>query len=339
MGTLDSFFDNSLWLAPMAGITDRAFRTLCLRYGAGLTYSEMVSAKGLEYNGVKTFALTDPAEEESRLAVQLFGSDSECMAAQAARVEERLQDRLALIDVNMGCPVRKVVRRGEGSALMRTPELAAEIVNRIAGAVSVPVTAKFRSGWTNEERNAVEFAKRLEQAGASLVSVHGRSARQMYRGAADWSVIADVKAAVEIPVAGSGDVFSHDDALRMQSECGVDAVQIARGARGNPWIFTGHMPTNAERVAAMREHYDLYRHYAEPTKRSDERPSTSKEAQDALTDVREPYLSPLRAQLAWYVHGLPNAAALRRMLSEAKNSADYERIFDKAEELAERSVR
>lgn len=339
MRTLSSFLDNPLWLAPMAGVTDRAFRTLCLRYGAGLTYSEMVSAKGLEYNGVKTFALTDPAEEEAQLAVQLFGSDPDCMAVQAARVEERLQHRLALIDVNMGCPVRKVVRRGEGSALMRTPELAAEIVNKIADAVKVPVTAKFRSGWTNEERNAVEFAKRLEQAGASLVSVHGRSARQMYRGAADWSIIAEVKQAVEIPVAGSGDVFSHEDALRMKSECGVDAVQVARGARGNPWIFTGHIPSYAERVQAMREHYMLYRHYAEPTKRSDERPSTSDERQDALTDVREPYLSPLRAQLAWYVHGLPSAAALRRALSEAQNSSDYERIFEEAQALAEAGQR
>lgn len=337
MGFLSIYLDNPLWLAPMAGVTDRAFRTLCLRYGAGLTYSEMVSAKGLEYNGVKTFALTDPAEDEKQLAVQLFGSDPECMAAQAARVEERLQDRLALIDINMGCPVRKVVRRGEGSALMRTPELAAEIVSKIVTTVKVPVTAKFRSGWTNEERNAVEFAKRLEQAGASLVSVHGRSARQMYRGEADWSVIAEVKQAVEIPVAGSGDVFSHEDALRMQDECGVDVVQIARGARGNPWIFTGHVPSYTERVQAMREHYMLYRHYAEPTKRSDERPSTSDERQNALTDVREPYLSPLRAQLAWYVHGLPSAAALRRALSEAKNSADYERIFEEAQTLAEGS--
>lgn len=338
MSALDAFLDNPLWLAPMAGVTDRAFRSLCLRYGAGLTCSEMVSAKGLEYNGVKTFALVDPAQGEDHLAVQLFGSEPECMATQAARVEERLQGRLALIDVNMGCPVRKVVRRGEGSALMRTPELAVEIVSRIAQAVSVPVTAKFRSGWTNEERNAVEFAKRLEQAGASLVSVHGRSARQMYAGKADWSVIAQVKEAIEIPVAGSGDVFSHEDALRMREQAGVDVVHIARGARGNPWIFSGHVPTHEERVAAMREHYELYRHYAEPTKKSDERPSTSEGAIDAPTDVREPYLSPLRAQLAWYVHGLPNASALRRALSEAQCSADYERIFEEAQGLALRGM-
>lgn len=319
----------------MAGITDRAFRSLCLRYGAGLTFSEMVSAKGLEYNGVKTFALTDPAEEEDVLAVQLFGADPDCMARQAARVAERLDDRLALIDVNMGCPVRKVVRRGEGSALMQTPELAADIVRSIVDAVDVPVTAKFRSGWTNEECTAVDFAKRLEQAGASLVSVHGRSARQMYRGSADWGIIADVKEAVGIPVAGSGDVFSHHDALRMRDECGVDAVHIARGARGNPWIFTGHEPTHAERVAVMREHFALYLHYADPLKRADERPSTSDDAIPAPLDAPAPYLSPLRAQLAWYVHGLPSAAALRRALSEARSIADFERIFAEAGELAQ----
>ena len=291
----------------MAGVTDRAFRTLCIRYGAGLTFSEMVSAKGLEYNGVKTFALTDPAEEEAVLAVQLFGSEPDCMARQAARVAERLGDRLALIDVNMGCPVRKVVRRGEGSALMQTPELAADIIRSIADAVDVPVTAKFRSGWTNEEKNAVDFAKRLEQAGASLVSV-----RQMYRGNADWDVIAQVKEAVDIPVAGSGDVFSHDDACRMRERCGVDAVHVARGARGNPWIFTGHEPSHAERVAAMHEHFELYLHYADPLKARDERPSTSDEAIPAPLDAPVPYLSPLRAQLA-----------------------DFERIFDEAGKLAE----
>lgn len=246
MTQIETYLATPLWLAPMAGVTDRAFRALCIRYGAGLTFSEMVSAKGLEYNGVKTFALTDPAEEEAVLAVQLFGSEPGCMARQAARVAERLGDRLALIDVNMGCPVRKVVRRGEGSALMQTPELAADIIRSIVDAVDVPVTAKFRSGWTNEEKNAVDFAKRLEQAGASLVSVHGRSARQMYRGNADWDVIAQVKKAVDIPVAGSGDVFSHDDACRMRERCGVDAVH------GCPWRTWQSVDFHGTRTLACR---------------------------------------------------------------------------------------
>lgn len=335
MSALDAHLAHPIWLAPMAGITDRAFRSLCLRYGAGLTFSEMVSAKGLEYNGVKTFALVEPAEDESALAVQLFGSDPACMAEQARRVQERLGARLALVDVNMGCPVRKVVRRGEGSALMNDPMLAARIVSTIDEAVDVPVTAKFRSGWTNERVTAPEFARCLEQAGAALVSVHGRSARQMYRGKADWDVIAQVKQAVSIPVAGSGDVFSHEDALRMREQCGVDAVHVARGARGNPWIFSGQVPSAAERVAAMREHYELYRHYAQPLKRSDERPSTSAEALPVPVDAPDPYLSPLRAQLAWYVKGLPRAADLRRSLSEARCSADYERVFAHAAELVD----
>lgn len=333
MNDLTKYLESPLWLAPMAGITDRAFRTLCLRYGAGLTYSEMVSAKGLEYNGVKTFALTDPAEEEPVLAVQLFGGEPDCMARQAFRVQERLGDRLALIDVNMGCPVRKVVRRGEGSALMNEPLLAANIIKAIVAETDVPVTAKFRSGWTNEEKNAVEFAKGLEQAGASLLAVHGRSARQMYRGAADWDVIAQVKEAVDVPVAGSGDVFSHQDALNMQERCGVDAVMVARGSRGNPWIFSGHEPTGAERMKAMREHFDLYLHYAVPLKAEDGRLSVSAEELAAPLDTPHPYLSPLRAQLSWYVRGLPNAAALRRSLSEAKSIGDFERIFALAQDL------
>lgn len=323
----------------MAGITDRAFRTLCLRHGAGLTYSEMVSAKGLQYNGVKTFALTDPAEEERVLAVQLFGSEPDCMAQQAYRVQERLGSRLALIDVNMGCPVRKVVRRGEGSALMNAPMLASDIIKAIVAEVDVPVTAKFRSGWTNENKNAVEFARCLEQAGASLLAVHGRSAKQMYRGKADWDVIAQVKEAVSIPVAGSGDVFSHEDALRMQEQCGVDAVMVARGSRGNPWVFNGCEPDGEERIAAMREHFDLYLHYADPLKASDERPSTSDGEVLAPLDTPYPYLSPLRAQLAWYVHGLPNAATLRRRLSEAKTINDFEDAFAQASSFLEAGAR
>lgn len=331
MRDLSAYLENPLWLAPMAGITDRAFRSLCLRYGAGLTYSEMVSAKGLEYNGVRTFALTDPADTENVLAVQLFGSDPDCMATQARRVQERLGDRLALIDVNMGCPVRKVVRRGEGSALMTTPLLAGRIISSIADAVDVPVTAKFRSGWTNDGRNAVEFAKCLEQAGASLVAVHGRSSRQMYRGKADWEIIRQVKEAVEIPVAGSGDVFSHQDAMDMIDRCGVDAVMVARGSRGNPWIFSGIEPSQADRVRTMREHFDLYVHYADPLKATDSRPYVSEDALPAPSDAEAPYLTPLRAQLAWYVRGLPNAAELRRSLSAARSGEDFERIFDLAQ--------
>lgn len=311
--SLSSYLANPLWLAPMAGVTDRAFRTLCLRHGAGLTYSEMVSAAGLHYGGSRTAELYQPAPEEAKLVVQLFGSKPDLMAEAAARVAGELGERLAFIDVNMGCPVRKVAGKGEGAALMKTPELAAQIVAAIVEACpGVPVTAKFRAGWANGEVTAPEFARRLEDAGASGLAVHGRSARQMYSGKADWGVIAQVKQAVSVPVFGSGDVFSHADALRMRADTGCDAVLVARGARGNPWIFEGREPTQAERVEAMREHLALYRELVEPA-----------------------YLSPLRAQLTWYVRGLPGAAAMRRELSAATTPGDFERIFDEAEARVE----
>lgn len=306
--SLSPYLSRPLWLAPMAGVTDRAFRTLCLRHGAGLTCTEMVSAAGLHYGGARTAALFEPAPEEDRLAVQLFGSDPGLMAEAAARVADELGERLALIDVNMGCPVRKVAGKGEGAALMKTPELAARIVAAMAGACpGVPVTAKFRSGWETGEVTAPEFARRLADAGAAGLGVHGRSARQMYSGTADWGVIARVKDAVDVPVFGSGDVFSHEDALRMRAETGCDAVLVARGARGNPWVFEGRGPSRAERVEAMSEHFSLYRE---------------------LVDAE--HLTPLRAQLSWYVRGLPGAAGLRRSLSEATTPEDFERVFDDA---------
>lgn len=301
------FLENPIWLAPMAGVTDKAFRTLCLRHGAGLTCSEMVSAKGLHYAGAATWHLVESAPEEECFVVQMFGSDPHIMADQARAVERALGDRLAAIDVNMGCPVRKVVAHGEGSALMKTPELAAQIVARMADAVDVPVTAKFRSGWSSEEVTAPEFARLLEQAGARMLCVHGRSARQMYRGQADWGVIAQVKRNVSIPVAGSGDIWTHADALRMMEQTGVDAVLAARGARGNPWIFSRHAPTQEERVSVMREHLDLY-----------------------VELVSAEHLTPLRTQFPFYIKGLPGAAELRREFSAASTRDDFERVLDRA---------
>lgn len=308
MSPVSSYLANPLWLAPMAGVTDRAFRTLCLRHGAGLAYTEMVSAAGLHYGGSRTAGLYEPAPEEGRIAVQLFGSSPELMAEAAERVAADLGERLAFIDVNMGCPVRKVAGKGEGAALMKTPELACEIVSAMVSACpAVPITAKFRSGWEDGEQTAPDFARRLEDAGASLLAVHGRSARQMYSGKADWGVIARVKEAVNVPVAGSGDVFAYEDAVRMRAQTGADAVLVARGARGNPWIFEGREPTQDERVEAMREHLELY----------------------CMFEGQE-HLSPLRAQLSWYVRGLPGAAEIRRRLSEAVSRTDFERVLAEA---------
>lgn len=293
----------------MAGFTDQAFRTLCVRHGAGVTCSEMVSAKGIHYGDTRSLELAIPAPEEVNFGVQLFGSDPAIMAESALVVEHHLGERLAFIDVNMGCPVRKVVTHGEGSALMKTPELAAQIVASITEAVHVPVTAKFRSGWETGEVTAPEFARRLEQAGASLLAVHGRSARQMYRGDADWSVIAQVKEAVSIPVAGSGDVFTYDDALRMSEQTGVDVVMVARGARGNPWIFSGEEPTQASRIETMREHLALYVQF-----------------------YGDGHLQPLRTQFPFYIKGLAGASELRRELSTATTVEDFESVLASAEE-------
>lgn len=311
MGPIDSYLQHPVWLAPMAGVTDKAFRTICLRHGAGLTYSEMVSAAGLHYGGSRTAELFEPAPEERHIAVQLFGSDPALMAEAAATVERALGERLAFIDVNMGCPVRKVAGKGEGSALMKTPDLAARIVSRMAEAVSVPVTAKIRSGWETGQVTAPAFARTLEEAGAALVAVHGRSARQMYRGMADWDVIAQVKDAVSIPVAGSGDVFSREDVGRMFATCGIEAVMVARGSRGNPWIFGSSAPTQIERIETMREHFELF-----------------------CTFFGTEHLSPLRSQFAWYVKGVPGAAEVRKALSEACEVRDFERIFDEGERRA-----
>ncbi len=297
----------ALLCAPMAGISDRAFRTLAVRHGARLTYSEMVSAKGLFYAGAKTWELTEPAPEEGLFAVQLFGSEPDIMASQAAAVTERLGERLALLDVNMGCPVTKVVKKGEGSALIKAPELAASIIEAMVREVDVPVTAKIRSGWAVGAETCVGLAQALEAAGVAGIGVHGRSATQMYRGQADWGAIARVKAAVAVPVIGSGDVKTYADACRMRQETGCDAVFAARGARGNPWIFEGREPTLPERLQAAEEHLDLYIHFN-----------------------GNEYLSPLRAQLAFYIQGAAHATDIRRALGAATSEADFRRIFAEA---------
>lgn len=304
------YLQSPLWLAPMAGVTDKAFRTLCIEHGAALTYSEMISAKALEYANDRTFELAEPAPAEEQLAVQLFGHEPDVMARQAARLAEQMGPRIALIDVNMGCPVLKVHKKGEGAALMRTPQLAAQIIRQMAAALEpygIPVTAKFRSGWDDASVNAVEFATLLEDAGAAALGVHGRTAVQLYRGQADWDVIAQVASAVSVPVIGSGDVYTPQDARRMREQTGAAAVFAARGARGNPWIFSGHEPTPLQRVQAAQRHLELFMQF--------------------YGDV---HLSPLRAQLAFYVHGQAGAADLRRALGRASTAAEFGAVLEQA---------
>ncbi|MGB4593007.1 MAG: tRNA dihydrouridine synthase DusB [Coriobacteriia bacterium] len=304
-------------LGPMAGITEAPFRGICKRMGAGLTYTEMISAKGLHYNpdAPVSRALLTFHPEETPCGVQLFGAEPELMATQAARIVERHGENVALIDINMGCPVTKVVNKGEGSALMRTPELAAEIVRAVTGASGVPVTAKFRKGWDDVTGNAVEFAQAMEEAGAAAVCVHGRTRGQFYRGAADWDVIAAVKATVSVPVIGSGDVFSARDALAMFERTGVDAVMIARGAQGDPWIFAQARaliergeeipaPTALERIDMAREH-----------------------AAALVAFGGEHAFTRMRKHVAWYITEMPGATRIRDAANIARSYAELDALL------------
>ena len=306
-------------LAPMAGVTDSAFRTLCREQGADLTFTEMVSAKGLSYANEKTRHLLDPANGEEDVAVQLFGHEPDTMAAQAAWVEEKLGYRLALIDINMGCPVRKIAGKGDGSALMKDPELAARIMAAVSSATNHPVTCKFRRGWSLGDETAPEFARRMEQAGAAALTVHGRFAEQMYKGAADWGVIARVKQAVSIPVVGNGDVRGAESALSLVERTGCDAIMIARGAQGNPWIFAevkAALDGNAYEAPSVTERLQMARRHAELLAKRDER-----------SIVR------MRKHASWYMTGLPGASKARALFNECASLQDFNRVFDQLESI------
>lgn len=289
-------FQTPLILAPMAGVTDLPFRVLCKEQGCDWTVSEMVSAKGILYNNTKTLQMLAIAPEERPTALQLFGAVPEELAAAAKVAESAGAD---FIDLNMGCPVPKVVNNGEGSALMRTPQLAYEILARMVEAVSVPVTLKMRTGWDEDHINVVEMAKLAEKAGVAAIAIHGRTRMQFYGGRADWTLIKAVKAAVTIPVLGNGDIFTARDGLRMLKETACDGLMIGRGADGNPWIFSqlkAVLTGKEVPEVGVSERFKMLRRHA----------VMLCEFKGANIGIKE-----MRTHAAAYIKGLPRAAAYR----------------------------
>lgn len=313
----DVTLENNVILAPMAGVTDLPFRLLCKEQGAGLLCMEMVSAKAVHYNNKNTEALLEIHPEEKPVSLQLFGSEPDIMAETAARIEER---PFAILDVNMGCPVPKVVNNHEGSALMKDPQLAGQIIHALVQAIHKPVTVKIRKGFDDAHVNAVEIAKIAEANGVAAIAVHGRTREQYYSGKADWDIIRQVKEAVSIPVIGNGDIVDALSAKKMMDETGCDGIMVGRACQGNPWIFreitqyldTGVIPPrpSMEEVRdTILEHAGLQLKY-----------------KGEYIGIRE-----MRKHVAWYTKGYPNSARLRDMVNEMETFEQLEeginRIF------------
>lgn len=309
-----------LALAPMAGITDLPFRLICRRLGCGMTVSEMVSAKGLLYKNVKTTEMLRIDDGERPTAIQLFGSVPAELAEAARMVEASGAD---MIDFNMGCPVPKIVNNGEGSALMKNPQLAHDIMAAMVKAVKIPVTVKFRAGWDDANRNAVEIARAVEAAGVSAVAVHGRTRQQFYEGKADWSIIAEVKQAVKVPVFGNGDIFTVADGLRMLEQTGCDGLMIGRGADGNPWLFTAlaaalrgeplpQQPSLQERLAQAAEHLEMLIAY-----------------KNEVVAVKE-----MRRHISAYLKGMPHAAEFRGRFHKVDTQEQFQQLLAEYSECA-----
>ncbi len=308
--------ENNLILAPMAGVTDLPFRLLAKEQGAGLICMEMVSAKALQYNNKNTYQLLEVNPKERPVSLQLFGSDPDCISEMAKRIEDKPFD---ILDINMGCPVPKVVNNGDGSALMKNPKLAGEILSKTVKAIKKPVTVKIRKGFDDAHVNAVEMAKIAEDAGVAAIAVHGRTREQYYSGKADWDIIAQVKDAVSIPVIGNGDLLDAKDVIAMKEQTNCDGFMIGRGAQGNPWIFkqilhyfeTGELigkPDMDVMVDTMLRHARMQIEFKG----------------EELYGIRE-----FRKHAAWYTAGYKNSAKLRGMINEVNTYEELEALFQR----------
>lgn len=304
---------NKWILAPMAGVCDLPFRLLCHETGAGMTCMEMISAKAIYFRNKATEEMMKIDPAEGLVSLQLFGSDPEIMASMAAKIEDR---PFAVLDINMGCPVPKVVNNGEGSALMKDPALAGKIIKAVSSAISKPVTVKIRKGFDDDHVNAVEMAKIAEDNGAACVTVHARTRQQYYSGKADWDIIRKVKEAVSIPVIGNGDVDSYESACDMINKTGCDMVMIGRAAQGNPWIFTELCEKSAGRDwhrPGMEEVADMILRHGQ-----------------MLIECKGEYIGSreMRKHAAWYTKGYPGSSSLRGKMNEVESLDDLKRLMD-----------